>query len=131
MCQGLIASCDRLSRSSPEASCTLSEAPPYSGMHTPFTALIVSPASVGTRENFLCCLILSKTGRYADFLYVVSGWSFHWLDPAGLDRQLRGILVCLSDSATVKNSAIRKAAELIDAEQAHIPHTIHTRLWGF
>ena len=36
-----------------------------------------------------------------------------------------------SGSAKVKYSEIRRAEELIDAEQAHIPHTVHTRLWGF
>jgi len=33
-----------------------------------------------------------------------------------------------SGSATVKGSEIRRAAELIDEVQAHVPHTVDTRL---
>jgi len=36
-----------------------------------------------------------------------------------------------SGSATVKDSEIRRAAGLVDEEQANVPHTVHTSLWGF
>ena len=31
----------------------------------------------------------------------------------------------------MKDSGIRRAAGLVDEEQAHFSHTAHTRLWGF
>ena len=81
MRQGLMAkmaSSDGLSRFSPESPCPLQKTPPNSGVHTTLSALIVLPTSVGIREDFLCCLTLSKASVEAGPFYLVRCWSFHW-----------------------------------------------------
>jgi len=50
------------------------ETPPNSGMHTALTALIVLPASIGIRKDFIGCLCLGKTGSDASFFYLFRCW---------------------------------------------------------